>query len=942
MMKVKVPPIKAVDQNLGNVLYEAFENQLDLCVMARLDVDGRSVGAYVLNKGKIGEQAKYQVVFAFCLNGFHDQFTSEEISSTAAAIAEAMKFLPQGERCRFVMGRYSQDGDRLEYLSNLAKTTSLTLPRILLQNEQLRVHELTEKGKRQQWKQIIFCTWTSDEFGESKTDLLSKLIHSTTKNLRFVFDGLAGKLSQRQEEFFGKLLLKAYTEGFLQWEILFSIKAGLNVRALNETQMWQWIWGRFNRTTAPPIPQLLFLSKQFGEVKVQERRTTNTHAATILIEGELGRSSCPSHHGNTARIYVKDKVCGVMVMTTPPKAWVSLDHQLSSIWQTMAQSHFNDVEIMVELSRGSTFMTQENLHRHAKQSKAARDRAFLQGVGRDAGAEVQASEAYEAQKKLYKGAVPINCAVVFIVYRDDPRTLDMGCDSLAHSFGNAKVVRERDIASKIWLETLPITWKRLLHSSSLLSGRLLTLENETVAGVLPLLCPHPLDRLGVEFLSEPGGKSVCVDLFTKTRHALVTGMTGGGKSVLLWRFMLDALSRNIPVVGMDFPATDGESSFKTGISLLGEQGAYFDISSASSNIMEPPDLRQIPPEEREKRMNNWENFIRQILCVIVMGRIDHPHLAQRVDSILRQTLAVFLCDPDIIDRYNEAFAYGWKSEQWQKMPVLADFIRYCTVARLSLKKPSELDHMAINQITSQISALLVSPLGNAIGSPSSFSPEPMVKFFALTGLSNDQDAYIMAVSAQAACVRVAMSHPKSLFVGDELSVLCNKDGFSEMLGNLCATARKDGLSILMSTQDPNTIAESSSAAMIMQNVTYRLTGKITSKAVESFVHYFGYDSQLISLNASDVYAPRPVDICSCWLIERDNKFWQTRFYPGEMILASIANNKEEKMPRALIMSQYPPTLKGQLQALRHFTKEYIPALKLGQGFDHIGKSTFQE
>ncbi len=98
---------------------------------------------------------------------------------------------------------------------------------------------------------------------------------------------------------------------------------------------------------------------------------------------------------------------------------------------------------------------------------------------------------------------------------------------------------------------------------------------------------------------------------------------------------------------------------------------------------------------------------------------------------------------------------------------------------MNIQKPEAIDHQAINQISSQITALLVSALGTAIGKPSSFSPEPMVKFYALTGLSNDQDSYTMAVAAKAACLRVALSHLKSLFIGDELCVLFRKDGFRQ-------------------------------------------------------------------------------------------------------------------------------------------------------------------
>ncbi|MDJ0618401.1 MAG: hypothetical protein QNJ63_16930 [Calothrix sp. MO_192.B10] len=96
-----------------------------------------------------------------------------------------------------------------------------------------------------------------------------------------------------------------------------------------------------------------------------------------------------------------------------------------------------------------------------------------------------------------------------------------------------------------------------------------------------------------------------------------------------------------------------------------------------------------------------------------------------MDAILLRSLDIFLSDPDIIERYNLAFDNGWKSPEWQDMPTLRDFTRFCSIARLNISRPEAIDHQAINQITSQIAALLVSPLGNAIALPSSFSPEPI-------------------------------------------------------------------------------------------------------------------------------------------------------------------------------------------------------------------------
>ena len=285
------------------------------------------------------------------------------------------------------------------------------------------------------------------------------------------------------------------------------------------------------------------------------------------------------------------------------------------------------------------------------------------------------------------------------------------------------------------------------------------------------------------------------------------------------------------------------------------------------------------------------------------------------------------------------FPSCWKSQEWQDIPTLKDFARFCSIARLNIQKPEAIDHQAINQITSQIAALLVSPLGTAIGKPSSFSPEPMVKFYALTGLSNDQDSYTMAVAAKAACLRVALSHLKSLFIGDELSVLLRKDGFSAMVGELCATARKDGLSIVLSSQDPDTICQSAAAAMIMQNISYRITGCITSNAVASFEKYLSYPVEIIAQNASESFFPRRSDLYSCWLIEKGGPCRQTRFYPGEMALAAIATNQEERSTRKAILSQYPNTTKGQLQGLAKFTRVYVAAIKQNRSLLHINGET---
>ena len=224
--------------------------------MVRIERDNRKVGAFLLNQGDIKDENQFQVVFAFQIKGVHNQLYSEEITSISASISEAMKSILPGEKCTFLLGRYSDDSARQEHLNNLAQNCSLKLPAILTRNEQARVQELTRKGARSTWQQIVFCTWTASGFGDNKTDPLSKLIYYSGKAGRSFLDNVTGRISQRQEQLLNVLLMKAYTQGFIQWEMLFNTKAGLELSPLNDTQLWSWLWRRFNKYEAPPIPRV--------------------------------------------------------------------------------------------------------------------------------------------------------------------------------------------------------------------------------------------------------------------------------------------------------------------------------------------------------------------------------------------------------------------------------------------------------------------------------------------------------------------------------------------------------------------------------------------------------------------------------------------------------------------------------------------------------------
>ncbi|WP_227788727.1 hypothetical protein [Nodularia sp. LEGE 04288] len=951
-VRIRLKPLIVPKQYGGNSKFMPFQNEVNICCIAEIKKDEREVAALLLDKGK----SQYQLVFGFRIAGLHDLLNENEVSEFAHSIEEGLKELPIGEKITFCTGCYSDDPEspilgtnsapgipRQTQLTSLADNCQIKAVSVLFRNEQLRVEQLQSAGSRQIWSQIAFCTWTSEaDSSHQQKDFVGGLIAKFSQFGTWTVEKITGNKRLYQEIFFKKLLLQGFQQGFIQWELLLNTKIGLEVTPCNATDLWQVCWNRFNQGTAPPIPQVITLKETETGLELTETVTTDKHICTLLIEGQQGRSACPEHRGDHDRVYLtgKDKVCGVMVVTDPPVGWSNTQDQLKWIWKILASSYVHDTEAWIEISRSNDFFIQDNLARQAKQSKTARTLAITKGQGRDIGAELKQEESFEAQRRLYQGTKALHCAPIFLVYRHSTQELTHACNLLANSFETAKVIRERNIAWEIWLQTLPITCKWLLHGGNL-SERRMTLDTHTVAGIMPLTVPKDIDQQGVEFLTGRGGKPIYVDLFhQQIGRALITGTSGSGKSVLGWRFALEALANNIPVVGMDISA-GGHSTFKTAIELLGEQGAYYDISSGSSNLMEPPDLRRFDKLERERRMESWKDFIRKALTAIAMGKVQNPHLAQRVDALLVKALDIFIRDSDIVARYNQAFEKGWLSPQWQQIPTLPDFVKFCTRERLNLRSFEDIDRQALNQIHSQVSALLASRLGKAIARPSTFSPAPTIKFFALSGLSNEQDAYLMAINAHTACIRNALSHPKSLFIGDELSVLLRKEGFAQVIGETCATGRKEGIAVILLSQDPDTICECATGAQIMQNMTYRITGRITSSGVASFQRYLGYPVNMITHNATDAFLPRTSDLYSCWLVETGGRFWRTRFYPGELMLATVANNQDEREARERVMAQYPDTPKGKLLGLRTFTDAYIPALKENKGFHHIGQERHQ-
>jgi hypothetical protein len=916
----------------GEKQFAPFQDLCHLHSIVQIELGGHKFACLLLYDAS---RDVWSAEIPFKLQGLHPQLYRSEVEDAAISIQQGMAELLESERLRFHTECRSDLQTRKRDLRTLARVTQMPPISVMLLDEEVRAKELTQKGVRQVWSQTVWGTWTNVRSSEQNTDAIGKAVLYAQKLFNQRIRKVAGTEELHFKRFYLKLIRQIYETGYLNWRNVLETKARLNVEPMEAQELWEWLWYKFNRRRAPQLTQCIHVRETDDGIRQRIPPSGQKDLITLLLQGDRGRSSCPRHHRQHGYVYVNGRVGKVAVIEAPPELWRNTRQQLKWIWERLSQSWVKDTECVVEVTHKEEWSTKDELEKMNRQSFFEKQRADIYGTGQDVAASLQRQQTQEALMKLYEGQKPLLVSCTFILWRDTERQCDEAIAQLCNSFGAAEAVVENDICWRVWLETLPLNKFPLLTRYNAFSERRIVLDTETVAGFLPLTCPRDIHQRGVEFLTEAGGKPLYVDLFSGTGRVIITGTSGSGKSVLGWRFIEDALAQNIPVVGIDL-SSGGDSTFQTAVQGLGKYGAYVDILHENLNLLEPPNLLNLEPDDQLQRFKRWKDFVRQAIVAIAMGQINDQQLLERVNSIVLRTLDVFFSDAEITERYNDAIEQGWQSEAWQKMPTLHDFLKFCSREQLDLKSYEDMDARAINQIAAQVGAKLVDPnIGDAIGRPSTVNPEPMITFYALAGLTNESNAYIMALSAQMAALRNALAHNKSLFVGDELSVLLNKRGFAGLVGETFATGRKEGISAVILAQDLDAIVECDAAAQILTNTTTTITGRTTHAGCAAYMEALDYPEDVIKYNATERFKSSQADLFSRWLIEEQGRFWRSRFYAPPLMLAALANSEIEQLARNRVLAFYPDTTRGYLQGLKDFGEQYIRAMRGAMRFQEI-------
>jgi hypothetical protein len=909
---------KTVDNGKEKLRLLPFENEIPCEAIVQFQMRGRTAAAYLLRRGSQKSES-FQFVFGFETKGVHTTLRSGQADTIFDGIESGLKDLPPGEKFTIHFSSFSSDEVRQRQLSDLVLKTKNPRLQFLLLAEKKRISQLTQRGLRKPKSLFFYVTYSIDAKSIRANDWIEKIL-AQTESYWNKFAGTAGAVQEAEYE---EMLDRAFTDGFIRWEQLLSTKMGLLVEPMTTDQFWTTLWDRFNAEAPPPIPQVTVYDGQ----EITEIVNSEVHLTSQLFPSQ---DRVP--FADRSFIHVKGGYAAPLVFVDKPGGWIDKEAELRYLWEIFARDAVFDTECFCQITRANDAIIKENMSRVMRQSIAAQNQS-AKSANIDVGASIRQRKSIAAQEELYEGALPLQVAVMIVVHRPTLSELDSACRYLQNCFRRpAWVDRESEYAWKMWLQTLPTTWDKML--STPFDRRLVYLTGEAPA-FMSVVQPVPIDKQGLELVTDEGGVPLHLDLYQQHRNIALFATTRAGKSVMVSGMLVPALAQDIPVIIMDFPPSDAASTFKDFTNYVG--GAYFDIGKESNNLFEIPDLGSFTAQEQKERLVDYKEFLATALMMMVFGSGEAQTTADRmlkqaIRSVLVPAIDRFLEKAEILERYELARLEGRGTAAWEQTPTLVTFLEYFEQHGLEGLPHQVLEDtntaLAVNQIKRQLQFWISSRVGKAIARPSTFDTDNKLLVFALRGLSDGDDAAVLALAAYSAALRRTLSYPESIFFIDEFSILLEWPEIGQLVARLTANGAKAGIRVLLAAQDPNTLATSKSGPKILQNISTRLIGRIQPVAQQSFVDILKLSPEIVARNAGKNFYPAKEEMYSKWLLDEGGTQTFVRYYSPPILLAVVANNPHESAARQAFMAHYGDPYQG----LMAFAEELTAALRESRPF----------
>lgn len=908
-----------------------FEDDLRVLTYVRVAEGDRRLEATV-HRSEDGAVLTFEMGFAF--QPIPTTIPSDRVEATYNPIENAQKELPEGERLTVYFGSWRDDSERqaeLESTMQLLCQQGRTNEALLVASERGKVQKLTSTGARLKHEHICYLTYTCRVSGEVPQGPFAKLT------------GKLGELWQTKIAEQGDLLtaqryckaLRQAAEACRRYQQLLS-KMGLKPQLQPIEQLWRDSTRRLGNANSGPLPHYLLLDREgLREVHYREQLAEGLERPVAIHADELHLSSLAIAHGvpfaDAQWVYVRQpngrgQYCGVLILTERPGGWSDKLAQLNYLHEQLARKpQAYDIEIVSELTPADRRLTRERLQSVTKRSYNKDLDVQQRSRTVDVTAQETAKRSVSAEREIYQGNRPVHLALVVLVYRSTLEELESACQTIAGELdAPAKLERETNYAWQVWLQT-----QRLRSEALLLNpyNRRLTFFTSEAPGLLKLTGTRPTRCKGLELIAIDTRVPVHVDIHPQQpEHSFLSGSTGSGKSLVEGGMIEDAITRGLAVSVVDSPNEDGFGSYTHFFDYYG--GDYYNIRSESLNALEVPDLRRFDAAEREERYEDNKHSIKLFLKALILGQKPPSGLlSMTINSVVSVLVEQFFKTEPILRRYEAAIAAGQGTQVWQDTPTLHDLLPLCNPECLTLEGSSgdQVDQ-AIRYIQLRLRYWIDNRIGKAIARPSTIRSDSKLLCVALTGISDDEEAAVLALMAYAAATRQSLQFKRSLTVIDELSVLSKYDAIAEFVGESCAKGRKAERTMVLAAQEPNSVLKCVAADQIFKNLTRRLTGYLTTDAVSTFEEVFKYPPEIIRQNAGESFNECKQRGATRWLVEQSGKFTPCEYYPSPALLALMANNRAEVEARNRYFERYP----DKVQALAEFSKHYMACLKEGK------------
>ena len=889
----------------------AFEDHCDLLAFVRFQLQGKDVGGYLLETKELGI-SNYAFVFGFRFQGVHTLLPGGAAARFLKRLDGGLRKLQPNQKLRVHFRSFASDRTAQQELSGLLSQECSKESQFFIHSERKHIRDLTERGRRQEKEIVIFATYSVGSFGSDARGVLEKGIGL----LSGVAAKFGGKVDRSGHQKFEQLLIEGFRSGFRPWLARLN-GMGLRAQPMTTAELWHDLAGRFNHNPPETVPHYLEISDLSEQIALSEQINAQLAPMSLAIRGENGRAGHPQ--GGREFALVKDKCIGVMPLEEKPNAWLSAEHQLYSVWEAI--SDVPDCEFICEIEPGDRRMVYHLLGRTGK--------AGIQSVKSSAGRQLNTkaaeniAEATAAQSRINAGVTPVFFSAMAMIHRDNQADLAKACEALSSNFLQGLLIRDKSIALDLWRRSLPVVAGKLLPD-----GRRMQYFSDEVAGLMPLACPYAADSHGLEFVTMDGRRPVHIDIFARTLGILVFGETRSSKSVVAADLFTKAVARGLNVIVIDATREDGASTYTELVKFYGKEGAYFDVGSQANNLFQPPDFSHIdlPQRLKAQRIENYQEFLVKALTVMVMGEEISP-LTKRVRTLLIQAVAPFFKDEQVKRRYDAAFASGLNSTAWHEMPTLHDFVSYFEQIDFKISGENALISEAKTTILLELRGWLGSRIGRAISSPSTLDFDA-AKFtvFALSNISDDTEAAVLALSAQSLALRKALQLNDCLVAIEEAPILLKYKGLAEIVGAFCSNGQKTGIKPVIISQTVEAITDSVIASQITNNLKVRLIGCVTNSSIKSFAQLLDYDPQMLAVNAEKSFFVDAQELRSSWLVDIDSTLVRCHHYPNPELLTVVANNPPERAFRDRVLARHPDKYVGVVKA----RELYISALQSGQ------------